>query len=77
MRLNDCNENTVYRINKFDNSIDIGLYNKLISMGLGEGTVIITSNLSTNSLISFYVDNVRISIRSKDAKYIEVGEYNE
>ncbi len=77
MRLNDTKSNTVYVISEFDSSIDMGLYNKLISMGLGEGTVIITSNLNTKSLISFYVDNVRISIRSNDAKFIEVGECDE
>lgn len=77
MKLNQTLVNHTYIINKFENTIDDGLYNKLISMGLGEGTILVTSNTNSKKLISFYVDNIKFCIRNSDANYILVGELNE
>lgn len=77
MTLKDANKKQTYILESFSNDMSLELYNKLISMGLGVGTIIIIAETSFPGLSMFYVDNKKICLRSKDAKHVKVGIYNE
>ncbi len=77
MILSDIKEQGGYVLKEFLPTMDLGLHNKLISMGISEDTIIYIFDNNFISLITFYIDNKKFVLRKKDAKHIEVGKYDE
>ncbi len=77
MKLDVINEERLYKITGVDDNMNTEFYSKLISMGIGIDSIIYFVKSTQRSLVMFYIDNVKICLRAKDCKFIEVEEYNE